>query len=189
MWNKLSIRAQLLILLALLLSIVQISSLGLAYWFDIQERKSLALEQAETLGRALNHDLLKALLNAQADVYSDISFRLSGFHSVEALAVMNREQALVYQYKRRDATEIPEMIEMSSEEPYFSDRFLFLRLPLKVETTAFGSVVFAIDLTEYRTSLHEHLPAGTGCRSSAGMVDEPAIHATLLRTGRCHSGQ
>jgi signal transduction histidine kinase/CheY-like chemotaxis protein/HPt (histidine-containing phosphotransfer) domain-containing protein len=157
MWNKLSIRAQLLILLALLLSIVQISSLGLAYWFDIQERKSLALEQAETLGRALNHDLLKALLNAQADVYSDISFRLSGFHSVEALAVMNREQALVYQYKRRDATEIPEMIEMSSEEPYFSDRFLFLRLPLKVETTAFGSVVFAIDLTEYRTSLHEHL--------------------------------
>jgi signal transduction histidine kinase/CheY-like chemotaxis protein/HPt (histidine-containing phosphotransfer) domain-containing protein len=157
MWNKLSIRAQLLILLALLLSIVQISSLGLAYWFDIKERKSLALEQAETLGRALNHDLLRALLNAQADVYSDISFRLSGFHSVEALAVMNREKALVYQYKRRDATEIPEMMEMSSEEPYFSDRFLFLRLPLKVETTAFGSVVFAIDLTEYRTSLHEHL--------------------------------
>ena len=73
MWHKLSIRAQLLILLALLLSIVQISSLGLAYWFDIKERKSLALEQAETLGRALNHDLLKALLNPQADVFSDIA--------------------------------------------------------------------------------------------------------------------
>ena len=82
MWHKLSIRWQLIILLSLVLSVVGAVTLGLTYWFDIKERKPLALEQVDTLSRALQHDLVKALVNPQADVYSDISFRLSGFETL-----------------------------------------------------------------------------------------------------------
>ena len=82
MWHRLSIRWQLIMLLSTLFLIFEAGALGLTLWFDIQARKSLAVEQARTLGRTLNHDLIKVLLNPQAESYSDITFRLSGFDAV-----------------------------------------------------------------------------------------------------------
>jgi len=90
MWQKLSIRTQLILLMAILLIVIELSTLVLVSWFDHQERRGIAIAQAHALGRSLNNDLLKTLLSPTADVYSDISFRITGFESVDALILFNR---------------------------------------------------------------------------------------------------
>jgi diguanylate cyclase (GGDEF)-like protein len=147
----------LILLLTLVLSVVSAGTLGLTYGFDVKERKLLALEQVDTLGRALQHDLVLALVNPQADVYADISFRLSGFDSVAALAVLDADGVEVYRHVRSGTTIPPDLLQRSTKEPYFSDRYLYLRQPLVVDGFQYGEVVHFIDLTSYRTGLHEQL--------------------------------
>ena len=99
MWHKLSIRTQLVILISVLISAVQAGTLSLTYWIDIKERQSLAIDQTTTLGKALNHDLLKALVSQNASTYSDISFRLSAFDSVSTLFLLNNNNEMVFKYQ------------------------------------------------------------------------------------------
>jgi len=157
MWRRLSIRSQLIALLAILLFVVDAGTLGVAYWFDVKERKALAVEQADTLGRALSHDLLKALVNPSTDVYSNVSFRLSGFHALDALVLLDAKGKPVYHYSRRDDLPSPVEIEASTKEPRFSNQFLFLRKPLISDGYAYGSIAYLIDLSSYHTRLNEHL--------------------------------
>lgn len=157
MWHKISIRTQLVILLSLLLTAVQVGTFGLAYWFDIKERKSLAIEQTETLSRTLNHDLLKALLSQNAAAYSDISFRLSAFEPVSALALLNDNDEVVYKYQHERDKQFTLDINGVKAEPQFSDNFLMLRQPLASDGYTFGTVVFKIDISAYKTQLQEHV--------------------------------
>ena len=64
MWRRLGIRAQLIVLVGLLLTLVAALVLGLTYWLDVRDRRAMAVEQAATLHRALSQDLLKALIDA-----------------------------------------------------------------------------------------------------------------------------
>jgi len=157
MWLKLSIRTQLVILLSVLVTIVQIGTFSLAYWIDIKEREALAIEQTETLGRTLNHDLLKALLSQNASAYSDISFRLSAFEPVSALVLLDDKNELIFKYQhQRDMQSIMDIASIDTK-PNFVDRFLLLKQPLVADGYTFGSVIFKIDTSTYNTQLEEHL--------------------------------
>lgn len=157
MWNKLSIRSQLNIVLALLLCFIEIVTFVFTYWSDIKERRLLAVEETRTLGRALNQDLLKVLLNPQVSMYSDISFRLTGFESLSALAVLNKQNEIVYQYTKPKSTINFDHVESIAVEPTFTRDHLFLRQTLSAENYDFGAVVYAIDLSSYKTKLNEQL--------------------------------
>lgn len=157
MWHKLSIRWQLVLLLTMLLSVVGMVSLVFTYSFDAKERKLLALEQVETLGRALQHDLVRALANPQADVFADISFRLNGFDSLAALAVIGNDRKEVYRHVRADTSLPQDLLQRSTAEPYFADDFLYMRQPLNVEGYQFGEVVYFVDLASYHTGLQAEL--------------------------------
>ena len=157
MWDKLGIRSQLVMLIALLLTIFEIGTLSLTYWFDVKERQALAIEQTQTLGRTMNHDLIRALINPQAESLSDISFRLSGFESVYALILLDNNNAEVFQYRHPLDKESNLVTENVNADPYFSDDFLLLREPLVSDNHSFGSVIFKISLSSYKTRLREQL--------------------------------
>lgn len=156
-WHKLSIRWQLIVLLSLVLSVVGAVTFGITYWFDIKERKTLALEQVDTLTRALQHDLVKALVNPQADVYADISFRLSGFETLAGLALMDANGKEIFMHRRDDAAFKHDILRLSDMEPHFTDDFLYIRKPLEIEGYRFGEVAQVVDLAGYRTGLKEML--------------------------------
>lgn len=157
MWHKLSIRSQLILILALLLSFIEIVTLGFAYWSDIKERRSLAIEQANTLNRALNQDMLKALLNPQAVIYSDLSFRLSGFDSVSALALLNLKNDVVYQYNKPDKALTLDDITRIGPNVNFTQDTLMMRQALIADGYQYGAIVYSIDLSRYRTQLQQQL--------------------------------
>lgn len=157
MWHKLSIRIQLVILLSVLITVVQVGTFGLAYWIDIKERESLAIEQTETLGHALNHDLLKAMLSQNASTYSDISFRLSAFESVSSLLLLNDKQNVVFKYQHERDKQLVMDLSGIDFKPNFMNGFLLLKQPLNSDGYTFGSVIFKIDTSTYNTQLEQHL--------------------------------
>jgi len=156
MWQKLSIRSQLTLLMLLLLTIVEIATLSLINWLDIKERQTLSIEQAQTLSRSLNNDLLKALLNNRADILSDISFRIEGFKSVDALQVYNQNNQAVFLYgKKKFLDNRAEKLRVDA--PYFdSDGRLFIKTLISAETTTFGESIIVINPEQYNTRRKEN---------------------------------
>jgi diguanylate cyclase (GGDEF)-like protein len=156
MWQKISIRWQLIGLLSIAIILIEISILSLDYWLDVKQRKSMAIEQATTLSHALQHDLIRAALDPQADTYSDISFRISSFDSIVMLQVFQQDIE-VFQYVREGFT-APKNLKLSPHsEPVFADRYLHIQQPLKIDNYEFGEIFFLVDLTQYHTGLKEQL--------------------------------
>ncbi len=156
-WKKLSIRTQLIVLMSLLLIIVELTTLLLVTYFDHQERRNIAIEQAETLGRSMNNDLLRALVLPGADTFSDISFRLSGFTSVDALVLYNENNEPVFSYGDTEHISKEEAMKLLLDQSFFSlEGRLFLKLPVQADNFVFGQVLIVINPERYQTSLREH---------------------------------
>lgn len=157
MWQRLNIRTQLMALMAVLLIIVEISTLVLVNWFDQQERRTIAVEQAQTLGRSLNNDLLKALISPDADVYSDISFRISGFKSVDALVLFDENNKAVLSYGDLNYTNELQDKKLLLGQSWFSNKDrLFLQVPVQADSFAFGQALIIINPEQFQTKLYEH---------------------------------
>ena len=157
MWQKLSIRNQLIALIAILLIFVELSTLALVTWFDHQERRTIAVEQATTLGRSLNNDLLKALISPEADIYSDIAFRISGFKSVDALVLFNENNEAVLSHGDLNYTNELQGKNLLLGQSWFSsqDR-LFLQIPVQADGFAFGQALIVINPEQYQTRFYQH---------------------------------
>lgn len=157
MWKKISIRWQLIAMMTLALTLIQVSILSIDYFSDIKQRKMMAIEQADTLSFALQHDLVRAIIDPKADTFSDISFRVSGFESVMMLAVFNEGMDETFRYIREDFTPPENLVISTPLQPVFSDRFLHIKQPLSVDNYKFGEIFFLIDLKKYQTGLQEQL--------------------------------
>ena len=157
MWEKISIRWQLIALMSLALIMIQAALFAVDFLSDSQQRKSLAIEEANTLSHALQHDLVKAVIDPRADTYSDISFRVSGFESVMMLAVLNSQGAQTLNYIRDGFTPPDNLAISTMAQPVFSDRFLHIKQPLIVDDFQFGEMFFLIDMEKYNTGLMEQL--------------------------------
>ncbi|WP_198263948.1 putative bifunctional diguanylate cyclase/phosphodiesterase [sulfur-oxidizing endosymbiont of Gigantopelta aegis] len=158
MWQKFSIRSQLIILIAILLIVIELGIFLLLTWFDHQERRSIAVAQASTLGRSLNNDLLKALLSPEADIYADIAFRISGFKSVDALVLFDQDNQAILSHGVLDYTRELQGKKLLMGQSWFSkqDR-LFLKLPVQADDYTYGQTLIVINPKQYQTGLKEHL--------------------------------
>ena len=165
MWQKLSIRNQLIALIAVLLIVIELGTLALVTWFDQQERRTIAVEQANTLGRSLNNDLLKALLSPSADIYSDIVFRITGFKSVDALVLFNKDNEAVLShgivnYTKQGAVDYTNELQgknlLLGQSWFSSESRLFLKIPVQADDYTYGQALIVINPEQYKTSLKEH---------------------------------
>jgi len=157
MWKSISIRWQLIALMTLALVLIELSILTIDYYADIRQRKLIAIEQADTLSFALQHDLVRAVIDPKADTLSDISFRASGFEPVMMMAIFDGQMKEMFRYVREGFSP-PENLELAApQQPVFSERFLHIKHPLIVDGYQFGEIFFLIDLSQYRTGLQDQL--------------------------------
>ena len=157
MWQRLSIRTQLTLMMLVLLTFVGAGTLGLVNWFDIKERQSIATEQAHTLGRSLNNDLLSALINNNADTLSDINFRLAGFTSVDALQLFNKSHEAIFAYGDNDFISGTLYKDLAGDKPYFdSSGRLFIKMPVSADDYVYGAAIIVINPQQYNTRIKEN---------------------------------
>lgn len=157
MWRTLSIRTQLFALTSFMLLGITLSTLSLTYWLDQKQREALAIELSQTLNNSMSHDMLKALVSNETDVFSDLSFRLSQFNSVDRVLLYNDQNQAVFEYKKNPDYEYDQLVAEATEEPRFSGVDLYVKLPLAVDKYTFGEVVYIIDMHDLTTQLNEHL--------------------------------
>ena len=157
MWQRLSIRTQLTLLMVLLLTFVELGTLGLVNWFDIKERQTIATEQAETLSRSLNNDLLSALLNTNADILSNINFRIEGFKSVDAIQLFNKQDLAIYSYGEGLYIADDLYRKLKLDIPYFdSTGRLFLKHSVSADDYVYGAAIIVINPEQYNTRVKEN---------------------------------
>ncbi len=155
MWKKLSIQWQLVLLVFTAMFIVQSVTLVIDYRSDIQQRQKMAIEQARTLNLALQNDLLRAVVDPRADNFSDLSFRIEGFRSVENL-VLTVENSEVFQYQR-SGFDMPDLagVQIDHNQPVFIDNLLVMQSALETDGYHFADVSTYINLRHYQTGINQ----------------------------------
>jgi diguanylate cyclase (GGDEF)-like protein len=162
-WNKLSIRKQLTALIVILLCFIEVGTLSLVFWFDKQERQTIATEFSQTLLHSLNQDLLRALLNANADSYADISFRINGFESVKSLLLFDNKGNAVFTYgdsllTQRLNQDKQAFKQLKLDQLMFTDdEQLLIKSAIKADDYSYGYTLVVIDSSKYKTKRIEHL--------------------------------
>lgn len=157
MWQQLRIRTQLVALLGALLTLVALLVLALTVWLDVGERRELAIEQAATLHRALDQDLVRAVIEPTIDRQAELSFRLAGFTPLDALILFDAEHTPVYRYRRTGATFTLPSSPSALPAPELSATHLSRCEALQAGAGTFGSACYGLNLERYHTGLRERI--------------------------------
>lgn len=155
MWQKLSIRTQLITLMVVLLAVIQLTTLFLINLFDKQERRIIAYEQAQTLARSLNNDFLKAILNPTTDNFAELSFRIAAYQPVDAVRIANAQEESIYDYQQDGSENLLNLPTVGLSQSTFDGLHLFLRMPIQADGHAFGSALIVIDPEQYATQVED----------------------------------
>lgn len=156
MWQKLSIRTQLSLLISSMLVLITSASLIQAYWLDTKQRQVLAVELSEALNKSMSHDMIKPLLENRSDTLSDLSFRLSQFDPLDQVILFNEDDHPIFEFNRKP-NQYDHLINQATTTPQFSADALYVKLPLEVDGYVFGRVIYIIDMKSITTQFNEHL--------------------------------
>ncbi|BBP44467.1 putative bifunctional diguanylate cyclase/phosphodiesterase [Thiosulfativibrio zosterae] len=155
MWNSLSIRTQLSLLISGMLLVVTSVTLLQASWLDTKERQVLAVEMSHALNKAMSQDMLKAMLLNESDLLSDLSFRFSQFDSLDDVLLTNTEGQKIFEFNRKQH-KYDHLIKAATSQPQFEGEDLYVKLPLEADGHLFGNVTYVIDMQSITTQLNEH---------------------------------
>jgi len=155
MWNRFSIKIQLIIFITLVVSIVEISTLLVVLNIQEKDSKNNSIIDANTISKSLNNDLLKAILNPNADMLADITSRLSAFQKIEGLILLDTQNKPIFRYG--DTKEISLKQDLILEKnTIFTNNNLLIKNSLEAENYTFGYTLININLAPYKEK-HEEI--------------------------------
>lgn len=149
MWNRFSIKIQLILFMTLVISIVEISTLLVILDIQKKDSKNNAILDANTITKSLNNDLLKVVLNPTTDVLADITFRLSAFKKIDGLILVDTENKPIFTYG--DSKSIINSKDLLiKEEIILTDENIFIKEKLEAENYTFAHALININLSSYQ---------------------------------------
>ena len=149
MWNKFSIKIQLIVFMSLIVIVIESASLFFVLKIQKEENNKNAITQAKAITQSLNNDLLKYLLNPSADMLSDITFRLTAFKNINAMLLFNETNNAIYKYG--DITNINTNESMiHNKDTLFTPEDLFIKNRLMADGHKFGYTLLDIDLKPFK---------------------------------------
>ncbi|AZR81142.1 EAL domain-containing protein [Thiomicrospira sp. S5] len=156
MWRKLSIQLQLMTLMIAVTVTVALSSLAVAFWLDIKERKFLAIELTNTVKNALDQDLINGLTQKDPALFVNLKRRLQGFPKIDRVLVLSTSDDVIFNYQHSDE-HYNDLVQKSTDKPRFSGEDLYIRYPLTDGQRQYGSVTFIVDIKSFATQFRQHL--------------------------------
>ncbi|GGD47709.1 hypothetical protein GCM10012288_22430 [Malaciobacter pacificus] len=149
MWNKFSIKVQLIFFMTLIIVVVETATLFLVLRIQKEENNKNAIVEAKAITQSLNNDLLKYLLNPSADMLSDINFRLSAFKKINTMILFDENNNPIYKYGDISNISLNES-KISKKDIVFTDDDLFIKNRLTAQGYNFGYTLLDIDLTSFK---------------------------------------
>jgi len=149
MWNRLSIKWQLILFMTLVVTLVEISTLFIV--LNLQQKNSQANAQTEvtTITNSLKKDFLEVIFSSTTDKLADIKYRLNAFENVNGVILYDDTNGPVYQYKNIATIKEKEK-EILKQNSIFTDKSLFVKENLSLDNYNYGYILIDIDLLEYQ---------------------------------------
>ena len=149
MWNKFSIKIQLIIFMSFVVIAVEAATLFFVLKIQDEENNKNAIIEAKAITQSLNNDLLKYLLNPSADMLADITFRLSAFKKINSMLLFDESNHPIYKYG--DAKYITQNKQMISDKgTIFTSDNLFIKNILLADGYEFGHTLLDVDLSSFK---------------------------------------
>jgi diguanylate cyclase (GGDEF)-like protein len=149
MWTKLSIKIQLIIFMTLVVTIVEVSTLFIIHNLQKTESQKNSISEVDTVTKSLNNDLLKFMLNPNATMLSDITYRLLAFKKINGLILYNANNEAIFKYAQIENIQKNKKL-ILNQKNIFNDDNLFIKKELTVEGYTFGFTILDISLAEYK---------------------------------------
>jgi len=154
MWNRFSIKVQLILFMTLVITIVEISTLLVVLNIQNKDSKNNSILDAQTITKSLNNDLLQIILNPNADKLSDITFRLSAFKKIEGLILLNDQNEPVFKYGKIEDIQRNQQ-QLLSKKNIFLENSLIIKENLEAQDYVFGHTLVDINLSSYQQKQKE----------------------------------
>ncbi|QKF65597.1 diguanylate cyclase/phosphodiesterase [Arcobacter venerupis] len=146
MWNKFSIKVQLIVFMSLIVVAVEVATLFFVLKIQKEENNIYAITESNAITKSLNNDLLKYLLAPSADMLSDINFRLSAFEKIDAMVLFDDSNNPIYKFG--DIKNINEKLDENNT--LFKENHLLIKNSITLNDQEFGSTLLSVDLTSFR---------------------------------------
>ena len=145
MWNRLSIKWQLILFMSIVVTLVELSTLYVVLKLQKEQYREIALKNVDAISKSLNNDFLKVILNPTTDSYADISYRLNAFHDVTGTLLINDLNQTIYQNgQTKELTAHKNLL--VTKRSYFTDSTLYVRKDLILDKYLYGYILMDIDL-------------------------------------------
>ena len=149
MWNKLSIKWQLILFMTLVVTLVEVSTLLLILNLQHKDSKENATAQVITITNSLKKDFLEVIFSSSADKLADIKYRLKAFKRVNGVILYDDSSKAIFQYNKINI--IQSQKEKIIKEKYiFTDKSLLIKEDLDFDNYKYGFILLEIDLIEYQ---------------------------------------
>lgn len=146
MWNKFSIKVQLIVFMSLIVVAVEVATLFFVLKIQKEENNIYAITESNAITKSLNNDLLKYLLAPSADMLSDINFRLSAFEKIDAMVLFDDSNNPIYKFG--DIKNINEKLDENNT--LFKENHLLIKNSITLNDQEFGSTLLSVDLTSFK---------------------------------------
>ena len=149
MWNRFRIKTQLIVFMTLIVIVVEASTLFLILNVQKKENQQNALSQTNAITQSLNNDRLNFILNPNADVLSDITFRLSAFKEIRGAILYDENKKAIFQYG--DTKELAkQQLVIFEEKTIFRDEHLFVKKEISADNYTLGFELIDVDLSSFK---------------------------------------
>ncbi len=148
MWRGFSIKTQLVAFMAFIVILVEGATLFLVLNIQDRQNHDNAITEARAITQSLDNDLLKYLLSPNADVLSDITFRLSAFTKIDGLLVFDETKKAVLSYGKTNHLLAQSNLLLTHDSIVLDDNLL-IKNQLTADGYTFGYVILDINLTSF----------------------------------------
>ncbi len=148
MWNRFSIKIQLVVLMTIIITIVELSTLFMMYNIQTNDAKDSTILEVETITKSLNNDILKFILNPNADMLADITYRLSAFKKISGFILYNDQKKAIFQYGNIESLQKLKQ-KILIKRVIFTDNNLFIKEEIKADGYPLGFTLINMSLAQY----------------------------------------
>jgi len=149
MWNKLSIKWQLILFMTLVVTLVEISTLLIILNFQHKDSRENATQEVTTITNSLKKDFLDVIFSSSTDKLADIQHRLRAFNKVNGVILYDDANKAIYQYGKISEIE-KHKTNILNNKSIFTDISLFVKEDLDLDSYTYGYILIDIDLVKYK---------------------------------------
>ena len=149
MWKKFTIKNQLIIFMTIIIILVEIKTLFFMLKIQEKENTQNAIIEATAITQSLNNDFLKYILTPDADILSDISFRLSAFKKIKGIILYDENKKAIFKYANTVALNEKES-NIFEKGTILTNEHLFIKNIISAEGHIFGYQIIDVDLSSFK---------------------------------------